>query len=128
MMAVKYQLGRAGNAIRYIASVDETERYLTVGWLFSIKNANPEIGGENVVEKSSSIVYSSVLANGVEKTPADIYGDVDYSKYLYVFEITDIPEASADATIYVRPYVEMTDGTIVYGDVSERSLNQLKTR
>ncbi|MBR5451959.1 MAG: hypothetical protein IKV36_03065 [Clostridia bacterium] len=128
MMSVRYQLGKSGDAIRYIASVDETERYATVGWLFSIKNANPEKGGANVVEKSSTKVYSSLLANGVEKTTADIYGDVDYSKYLYVFEIRDIPEASADTTIYVRPYVEMNDGTIVYGDVSERTLNQLKAR
>ena len=128
MMTVKYQLGRTSNAIRYIASVDETERYLTVGWLFSIKNTNPEKDGVNVVEKSSTKVYSSLLANGVEKTTADVYGDVDYSKYFYVFEITDIPEASADTVIYVRPYVEMNDGRIVYGDISERSLNQLKVQ
>ena len=128
MMTVKYQLGRTGDAIRYIASVDETERYLTVGWLFSIKNANPEKGAYGVTEKSSYKVYSSLLANGVEKTTADVYGDVDYSKYFYVFEITDIPEASADTVIYVRPYVEMNDGRIVYGDVSEKTLNALKTR
>ena len=74
------------------------------------------------------MVYSGIIANGVEKTPADIYGDVDYAKYLYVFEITDIEAECADTVIYVRPYVEMEDGTIVYGDVSTRTLNNLKTK
>ena len=89
---------------------------------------NPEKGGENVIEKKSNKVYSGVLANGNKKTAADIYGDVDYSKYLYVFEITEIPESAADSIIYVRPYVEMNDGTIVYGEVSAQTLNGLKTR
>ena len=128
MMTVKYQLGTSGNAIRYIASVDETERYAKVGWAFSLTNANPEIDGENVVVRDSSLVYNSVLANGTEKTAADIYGGADYAQYLYVFEITDIPEAAADSIIYVRPYVEMNDGTIVYGEVSTQSLAGLKTR
>ena len=128
MMTVKYQLGTSGNAIRYIASVDETERYSKVGWVFSLTNANPEIDGQNVVVRDSSLVYNSLLANGAEKTAADIYGGADYAQYLYVFEITDIPEAAADSIIYVRPYVEMNDGTIVYGEVSTQSLSGLKTR
>ena len=127
MMEVKYQLGTSGNASRYIASVDQTERYAKVGWAFSLTNANPEIGGQNVVVRKSSLVYKGLLADGVEKTVAEIYGGVDYAQYLYVFEITDIPEAAADSTIYVRPYVEMEDGTIVYGDVSAQSLNGVKT-
>ena len=128
MMTVKYQLGTSGNAIRYIASVDQTDRYAKVGWAFSLTNANPEIGGANVVVRDSSLVYNSLLANGVEKSAADIYGGADYAQYLYVFEITDIPEAAADSIIYVRPYVEMNDGTIVYGEVSTQSLAGLKTR
>ncbi|MBR5452427.1 MAG: hypothetical protein IKV36_05505, partial [Clostridia bacterium] len=125
MMTVKYQLGRNENSIRYIASVDETERYAKVGWCFSLTNDNPEIGGIGVVEKNSVKVYSKLLAEGVELTTDDVYGE-EYSKYFYVFEITDIPAAKADTPIYVKPYVEMNDGTIVYGDVSNLTLNQLK--
>ena len=128
MMTVKYQLGKNSDAIRYIASVDSIERYGAVGWLFSIKDSTPELNELDVVEKRSITVYTSLLANGVEKTTSDVYGDVDYSKYFYVFEITDIPEADADTVIYVRPYVEMEDGRIVYGDISERTLNTLKSR
>jgi hypothetical protein len=113
MMTVKYQLGKNGDAIRYIASVDSVDRYGAVGWLFSIKDSTPELNELDVVEKRSITVYTSLLANGVEKTTSDVYGDVDYSKYFYVFEITDIPEADADTVIYVRPYVEMEDGRIV---------------
>ena len=126
MMTVKYQLGLEGDSIRYIASVDETERYSRVGWAFSLVNTNPEIGAQNVVVRESNYVYNSILANGVEKTTADVYGDVDYSNYFYVFELTDIPEANADDVIYVRPYVELNDGTIVYGEVSAQSLNGVK--
>ena len=126
MMRVKYQLGNSGNAIRYIASIDETERYNSVGWLFSLNNTEPEIGDADVAERKSSKVYRSLLASGVETFTKDIFTDVECSTFLYVFEITDIPEAAADSVVYVRPYVEMVDGTIVYGDVSTRSLNQLK--
>ena len=113
---------------RYIASVDETERYNSVGWLFSLTNANPEKGGINVKDVGSKRVYSGLIANGVEKKPSDVYGDVDYAKYFYVYEIIDISAEYADTVIYVRPYVEMNDGRIVYGDVSSRSLNNLKSR
>ena len=126
MMEVKYQLGTSSNAIRYIASIDETERYESVGWLFSLNNAEPEIGDADVAQRNSKKVYRSLFAKGEQKLVADIYGDVDYSNFIYVFELTDIPESAADTAIYVRPYVEMTDGTIVYGDVSTRSLNELK--
>ena len=94
-----------------------------VGWAFSITNSNPEIGGEGVVLKNSTRVYSSLIANGKVVTTEDVYGAVDYSKYFYVFEITDIPNNHHATEIYVRPYVEMADGTIVYGDVSSRSVN-----
>ena len=127
-MTVKYQIGTSGDAIRYIASVDQTDRYAKVGWAFSLVNANPEIGEANVVVRDSSLVYQGLLADGQVKTAADIYGGADYAQYLYVFEITDIPEAAADSIIYVRPYVEMNDGTIVYGEVSTQSLVGLKTR
>ena len=125
MMTVKYQLGTSGDAIRYIASVDQTERYNSVGWLFSLTNTNPEKGAADVSERNSSKVYLGIMANGVVKDAADIYGDVDYSEYLYVFEITDIPAEAADTVIYVRPYVEMNDGTIVYGEVAAQSLNSI---
>ena len=128
MMTVKYQIGTSGDAIRYIASVDQTDRYTKVGWAFSLVNANPEIGAENVVVRDSSLVYQGLLADGAVKTAADIYGGADYAQYLYVFEITDIPEAAADSTIYVRPYVEMNDGTIVYGEVYSESLNTIKAK
>ncbi|MBR5451994.1 MAG: leucine-rich repeat protein [Clostridia bacterium] len=128
MMAVKYQLGRDGNSIRYIASIDETERYNSVGWVFSITNENPEIGGANVTDKNAKKVYNGIIASGQVIDAVAIYGEADYSKYLYVFEITDIPEAEADTPIYVRPYIEMNDGRIVYGDVSAQTLNGLKLR
>ena len=127
-MTVKYQVGTNGDSIRYIASVDQTERYTKVGWVFSLTNENPEIGGTNVVVKDSTKVYNSILANGEVKTAADIYEGAEYSQYLYVFEITDIPEANAGDVIYVRPYVVVGEDTIVYGDVYAESLNTIKAK
>ena len=127
MMTVKYQLGMKENSIRYIASVDETERYSSVGWLFSLSNENPQIGDNDASARQSRKVYRNLFASGQNYSAKDIYG-ANYSNFLYLFELTGIPEDKQDTPIYVRPYVEMLDGTIVYGETACQSLNGIKSK
>lgn len=124
MLGVKYQLptnltnNSSSTAIRLIAAVDDLDKYSHVGWCFSTTNSNPTRDGANVTYKESSIVYTSLYANGKKKTVEEIYSGASYAKYLFVFEISGIPKSAFGENIYVRSYVELTDGTIQYGEVS----------
>ncbi len=134
MTPVKFQLSNdySQNAnetsVRFISAIDKLERYRKVGWLFSTINTNPEIGGLNVSQRSCNTVYTSILANNQIVTATDIYAGSSYAKYISIFEITEIPSTEFSTLIYVRPYAELTDGGIVYGEVTFCSVDTLAGR
>lgn len=132
MMTVKYQLTKGATAdsdklnCRFIASVDGVSRYNSVGWLFSLTNPDmlKEDVGQGVADRESTKVYERVIANGNALTPNDVYGK-DYAKYFYAFEIKNIPQSQYSKPIYVRAYVTMEDGTVVYGDTKTVVLSDI---
>ncbi len=118
MLSVKVQdnsttspVGTSKFNIRFIASVNSLD-YESAGFVFSLTNDTPEVGKSDCVQKSTTTVYKSLMAAGTSQHVSDVYGD--YSEYMYVFAIKDTP---ANERIYVRAYVELEDGTLVYGDV-----------
>lgn len=132
MMTVKYQLTKGATAAsdklncRFIASVDGVSRYKSVGWLFSLTNSDmfKKDVGKGVADRESTKVYERVIANGNALTPNDVYGK-DYAKYFYAFEIKNIPQSQYSKPIYVRAYVTMEDGTVVYGDTKTVVLSDI---
>lgn len=97
--------------MRFIASVD-CLNYSKVGMVFSLVNNEPTKDGAKCASRESKKVFENIRGGVTNKNyhVSDVYDA--YSKYMFAFEITDIP---ASTTIYVRGYVELKDGTIVYG-------------
>lgn len=113
--------------VRFIASLNEFynsteekyENYKKAGFVFT---TDAELGGnaesftiENVSEKQVKQTYNlySGLMSGGETVTADVeYGGNGYAKYFFAYELTDMPE---QASVYVRAYVILDDGTVVYG-------------
>lgn len=98
--------------IRFIASVDKLD-YKKAGLVFSVYDANPTIGKTDCLNKTKSTVYNSLYAEGGSETAGEVYTN-NYSKYLFAHEYTGFAEG---AVVYARAYVELSDGTIVYGAV-----------
>ena len=123
MLKVKFQFGQQTDtsvSMRCIASVDNLDDYSTTGWVFSLKNSEPTIGGANVSARESTKVATGIYASGKRLDVKDIYATsayIDSSNYIYTFDIKNIPQSAAASPIYVRAYVKMNDGTVVYGDV-----------
>lgn len=132
MMTVKYQVTKGATAdseklnCRFIASVDGVSRYNSVGWLFSLTKTDlfKEDVGQGVADRESTKVYERIIANGDARTPNDVYGK-DYAQYFYAFEIKNIPQSQYSTPIYVRAYVTMADGTVVYGDTKTVVLSDI---
>lgn len=101
--------------VRYIASVDNLN-YNSVGFVFSNKADNQAPTIETVGEKANkptNTVYARVLEGEGSRKAENIYAeDGCNSMYGFAFEIRKTP---ANSTVYARAYVELKDGTIVYG-------------
>ncbi|MBP5610691.1 MAG: hypothetical protein J6X72_05080, partial [Clostridia bacterium] len=77
-----------------------------MGFVFSKTNRTPTIGGDDCHVYQTTSVYSAVWANG-EKITAPA------GRHWVAVEVSNIPNASFDEPIYVRPFVD--DGEIGYG-------------
>lgn len=97
--------------IRFIGSVNGLS-YKSAGFVFSLVNDEPVVNGTGCVKRGTTTVYENMNAAGQSVSVNSIYDS--YSKYLFAFEITGVP---AEKVIYVRSYVELKDGTCVYGKV-----------
>lgn len=97
--------------IRFISSVNSLD-YEKAGLVFSVYNENPTVGSSRCFNKEISKVYNSLYADGDKQTADNIYGN-KYSKYLFAYEYLGFSEGEK---VYVRAYVKLNDGTIVYGD------------
>ena len=88
------------------------------------ENAVIEKGAANTAYVSTTKLFSSLLASGETVSAVEFYNN-DYQKYFFTFEMTDIP---AETTLYVRAYVKLNDGTILYGDVNCITAPQAKAQ
>lgn len=123
-IAVQQNLSQE-NVYRFIASVDDAEKYQSTGFVFSNTNKLPRIGGESCIQKANTnnSYYSGIKAvfkAGEEaKTVyvADLYGErcenssALFIKALKLQSTKDLPK------LYVCAYVTLEDGTTVYGNV-----------
>lgn len=120
MLNIKFQLKSGttaqstSTAARFIASVNKLEDYSKVGWVFSLTDETPT-KEEGCVCRENNVVYTSIIADGNRLYPRDIYGNNGYSNYLFVFEMTEIPQSKFSGNIYVRAYVVLEGGEIIYG-------------
>lgn len=124
MLMVKYQGEYAQGytdkyRVRFLSSVnDALGDYTRAGLVFSLTDevTNPDIN-TGIVRDTTS-VYKNVNAAGVSMNVGDVYDN--YSSFMYGRIINKIPE---DQTFYVRAFVELLDGTIVYGVTREITIN-----
>lgn len=101
------------STIRFVSTVDDLN-YEEVGFVVSLSNKNPEIGGQNCKQSASFTVYTSVKANGHLVAPSTLHTD---SGYMFCYTLKNIPEANNATPIYIRAYYKTLDGTVVYGNV-----------
>ena len=112
------QAGTDKYNIRFISSLNAYEDYEEAGFLFMsdtkyTKDAVIEINADNTAKVSTKKLYTSLLASGNTVSAVDYYGN-DYQQYFFTFEMTGIP---AEKALYVRSYVKLNSGEILYGDV-----------
>ena len=92
---------------RFIASVNDLDKYRAVGFEFSLDNSKWYALGD------MTVVYEQIKEGIGVKTAKDLYGA--YSQYLFVQPLNF---GSYDK-VYVRAYVILNDGkTVVYGESS----------
>jgi len=113
LLNTKAQINAAGDAIRFVSSVDSLE-YKEVGFEITI-------GDKTVVVKSKS-VYTSILANGQEVLPT-IFGEE--AKYMFTYTIWSIPEDQKATEIFVRAFWVGMDDTMTYGETKVYSVNSI---
>lgn len=97
--------------MRFISSVDSTN-YDEVGFVFSLTNFEPILGGTTCVSRSTTTVYENLNAAGEPQHVYNVYDE--YSAYMYAFEMTKIPATGDGTVIYARAYVKRGN-TYVYG-------------
>ena len=107
--------------IRFIASVDNLS-YQKAGFLFTL-DATKEMTVNNTTEcktnRPTTKVYTKMLEEGTYRKASNLYADDGCNTaYGFAFEMTEIP-ISNGTPIYVRAYVQLNNGTYVYGDVRE---------
>ena len=103
-------MGSGSTSLRFLFTIGNLE-YTRVGFVFSKSNVDPTDEGTGCYtwEPENGKVYSSVWANGEKR-------DADPGRYWVAVKIRNIPNASFDEPIYVRPFVEDGSG-IRYGDL-----------
>ena len=119
MLMVKYQGELAEGCtdkyrVRFLSSVNNTEDYTRAGLVFSLTDEvkNPDI--HTGIVRDTTKVYKNVIADGESMNVKTVYDE--YSEYMYGRIINKIPDGQ---TLYVRGFVELLDGTIVYGVTRE---------
>lgn len=98
-------------SVRMVATIKGLECWQEAGYVLSLSNSDPRLGGEKVTVKSTKTVYTGINA-GYDTLIAP-----DGSYYLALV-IGNIPNARFDTNIYVRPYVINLDGNVLYGNLA----------
>ena len=104
--------------VRFMASLNafDYEDYECAGFVLSKKDGTALVAGaEGYLTVETTKLYTGLYADEELISPADLdtyKGSNDYSTYFIAHVITGIPNNS---TIYVRAYVKLANGDIVYG-------------
>ena len=104
--------------VRMVATVKGLENWREAGYVMSLSNTDPRLGGEHVTTRSTYTVYSQIRA-GSETMQADA------GRYFLALEIGEIPQAKFDTNIYVRPYVIDQAGNVLYGNLTSIRVSSL---
>ena len=96
--------------IRFVTAIDKAEsaEYVKAGFLISLGNRTPRVGGAKVITTETREVYTSLRA--AEEDVAAPNG-----AYWLACAVRGIPAAEYDTVIWIRPYAVDADGNVVYG-------------
>jgi hypothetical protein len=105
----------ATTSIRVLFEVDEAiannPAYSNVGFAISVENGNP-------AENTATNVKTALLKDATVYRCVRSGDDKHHASEGYCFAIltiNNVPNASFDTNIYVRPYLIGADGTVYYG-------------
>lgn len=120
----------AGGAIRFVTSVDSLD-YAQVGFIIQKEGSNNPITGQ------SNQVYTQLFANVGDSNsgytdkykPSELFHEK--SQFFMTWTIRKIPSQNYGTKIYVTPFWETLDGTIVKASLDEslsyRTVNRLRS-
>lgn len=96
--------------IRFVTAIDKAEsaEYVKAGFLISLGNRTPRMGGAKVITTETREVYTSLRAAEEDVAAPD-------GAYWLACAVRGIPAAEYDTVIWIRPYAVDADGNVVYG-------------
>lgn len=107
----------ASTSVRLVSTLKGLD-WQEAGYVISLSNKTPMLDGENVTAYRTQTVYSSI-GSGEEVLTAS-------SGYYYIaLKIDNIPKASFDTEIYIRPYVKDAEGKVIYGELASFHASEL---
>lgn len=89
-------------ALRFVFTVGSLD-YTRVGYAISKTNQNPTVDGLDCTVRDTTVVYSSITADG-ELVPAST------GRYWVALRMTDVPHESFNENVYVNAFVEDGSG------------------
>ena len=89
-------------ALRFVFTVGSLD-YTRVGFVISKTNQNPTLDGLDCTVQDTTVVYSSITADG-ELVPAST------GRYWVALRMTDVPHESFNENVYVNAFVEDGSG------------------
>ena len=99
-------LGSANTSLRFLFTVGSLD-FDSVGFVLSKTNTNPKIGENGCTNYETTVVYGAVRADG-DLVPAP------NGRHWVAVKVTNVPNASFDKPIYLKPYVKDGSG-VRYG-------------
>ena len=99
-------LGSANTSLRFLFTVGSLD-FDSVGFVLSKTNTNPKIGENGCTNYETTVVYGAVRADG-DLVPAP------NGRHWVAVKVMNIPNASFDKPIYLKPYVKDGSG-VRYG-------------
>lgn len=96
--------------IRFVTAIDKVEsaEYVKAGFLISLGNRTPRMGGAKVITTETREVYTSLRAAEEDVAAPD-------GAYWLACAVRGIPADAYDTVIWIRPYAVDADGNVVYG-------------
>ncbi|MBQ7354068.1 MAG: metallophosphoesterase, partial [Clostridia bacterium] len=124
MLDVKFQLTKGTTAesektdLRMVSTVNSL-KYEKVGFLFTIN-------GGNEINKEDRNVYQTLMGTEGETvltyTPELFHAD---SEYFFTYTEGKIAMADYDSVLTVRAYVQLENGTVIYGEATSGTIRSL---
>ena len=104
------------NVYRLGASVDIPANYTEAGFIFSRTNENPALDAPDCQIFNVSKYYSGIKADDKTYMASTVYAGKAPSSRFFVqaFRVKN-----TSGSLYVRAYVKLSDGTIIYGTAKD---------